>query len=1148
MLKNIRLHVDTDEEKQRELDESLARKILEIHPKNINSFERNISSLLDKVKSPNLQNYSLFFNVHGEVNIVDYGVGRTLYGFHPQKEISEQVTRFLTHAPKISLIKSQSMAENEVTTDYTGFKSSEGYLNHMRFPAPPDQIDCLVVFGCGLGLHLIELMKSRQIKYLIVYEPELQYFQCSVLVTKWYQLFELAKQNGTSLFLQIEKDGRNLVSDITELIDFAGLEQFYIYQHYNHPVFNNLNKVLTSTCWTRIKAQGLTFDFAESYNEYVPTWTPSIDIQDYSDCDKQSLRFQQNLSALKKFFPDIFEEFRDYKSQYWLPIKNKQGQVNVVKADSMTLWYGDNPEEDCFKNYENYNRQPNKDGLVLGYKGTKLAHYLHYQFVKKTEKLLNEAEDEVGSLPKKIASIIMFGVGVGYQLETLLNEHTVEKLFICEPNRDFFYASLFAIDWKSILEQIDASDARVYLNIGDDGSHLFRDLLRQFHSIGPYILNNTYFYQSYYNASLNLAIAQLREQLQIVISMGEYFDHAYYGIEHTKEGFRRNYPILIKTPSSILTFDDKEVPVFIVGNGPSLDSSIETIKEWQEQAIVVSCGTALQALHRNGITPDFHAEIEQNRSSYDWAFYIGDLEYLKKITLISCNGVHPDTCGLYKDVLIAFKEGESSTVSAQSVLGSQQFEVLQSSFPTVSNFATDLLSVIGFNQIYLMGVDLGFVDVKHHHSKSSGYYNSNGEETYDYAEKNNTSLVVPGNFRSKVNTKHEFKISRQIIEQVTAKKPKEQTFYNCSDGAKIHGTNPLPIDNLLIVSSKEQKQETVEKLKLNVFSTKFNANYIESFNNKFSHSLLKKELSTIIKLLKADISTFSEANILIKRQKEMLFNSYKSGQSLLFYYLYGTSNYANAVFTKFLSQNGSEATSLPYGFKKTKEEWLKALTKISKLVSEDTINNFDTSAFKAVNRELLSLRLRAKKERVLVVTDCDEYRVSITEALETRFQWLTPIDILTPEEALHYLYTPTYSIYYTKPGIEQTIRGKRSTLVVYDSPEEFKVINEEISYISVLNLIDVPNFKLYMALLALKVSQSAHQCTLIIPKTADMQEAERYRNQLTWATKQNYEAYDYPMYICLYPKGKVTNDGLLSRNGSRGRRILEKLHIKHLVV
>merc|ERR1711975_122901 len=102
---------------------------------------------------------------------------------------------------------------------------------------------------------------------------------------------------------------------------------------------------------------------------------------------------------------------------------------------------------------------------------------------------------------------------------------------------------------------------------------------------------------------------------------------------------------------------------FMVGNGPSIDASIDTIKEYQDKAIIISCGTALQVLHRYGIKPDFHAEIEQNRSTYDWAKSIYDDEYLKNVDLMSCNGIHPDTAELYRNIFLAFKEGESSSIS-----------------------------------------------------------------------------------------------------------------------------------------------------------------------------------------------------------------------------------------------------------------------------------------------------------------------------------------------------------------------------------------------------------------------------------------------------------------------------------------------------
>lgn len=1152
MLKNIRLHLEKDEEKQKKLEASLAKSILKTHHKNVNSFDRNIPSLSTLIKKPNLQNYSLFCNKFGEINIVDYGIGRTLYGFHPQQEILQQVNDFLGHAPYFSLSTTNnehSELPTPTVTPEVSFETSKGYQNYISQQVAPETLNCLVVFGCGLGLHILELMARRTIKCLVIYEPEVQYFQCSILVNKWSEIFDLAKNKGTKIFIQVEKDGRNLISDINELVEYENIDGFYVMKHYNHPVFNSVLNDLRSKSWPELQENGVNFNFNESYQHYVPTWTPTITVNDYSSCQPTHPQFQQNLLALEKYFPEIFNQYKSYQPKIWLPIQNSEGQINIVKAESLVSWYSDSPKQDCLYNYENYNEQPHKDGLVLGYKGTKLAHYIHYQFVKETEELLAKAEEETGALPENIASIIMFGLGIGYQLESLLENHTVEKLFLCEPNTDFFYASLFAIDWQHIFETVDKTDARIYLNVGDDGSHLFRDLLSQFHSIGPYILNNTYFYQSYYNASLNSAIAQLREQLQIVISMGEYFDHAYYGIEHTKEGFRRNIPVLTKNPASKLNYDDKEVPVFIVGNGPSLDLSIEAIKEWKDQAIVISCGTALQALHRHGITPDFHAEIEQNRCTYDWAVLIGDLEYLKNITLISCNGIHPDTCSLYKDVLIAFKEGESSTVSALSVLGQKHFEVLQHSFPTVSNFVCDVVANLGFNHIYLMGVDLGFIDVKHHHSKSSGYYQENGEETYNYADANNTSLIVTGNFRPTVNTKHEFKISRQIIEQVTSKKPKQQTFYNCSDGAKISGTNPLHIENLLIVSSVTQKQQALTQLKSIVFSTEQSKYFTRQYEAKFSHTILIKEIGTIEQLLEQEITTTESAHYLINKQKEMLFASYQNGRSLLFYYLYGTMNYANAVLTKLLSSSKPEVI-VPFYFKEVKETWANFLRNINHKISETAFDNFDISAYQPLTREYSSLNSHCKNCSLLVITDSLEFKESVKFVLETHFKWINKVRFITPKEIERSKYSSDYIIYKIKDFKNPQITGGLGTTVITkDIPSSSH--HPKVMYVKMLEIENeyIFNNPIFLARVAIVSSLCEHNCNIVIPKyrTCKSKKLIEIEESPIVLPLEEYFIFCYSTYVCVYSAIDLHHSKKIPNNGTRAKIKLAPLKLKDLI-
>lgn len=53
----------------------------------------------------------------------------------------------------------------------------------------------------------------------------------------------------------------------------------------------------------------------------------------------------------------------------------------------------------------------------------------------------------------------------------------MEKLFLCEFNWDFFYVFLYVIDWYGILIKVDSENCWIYINIGDDGLNLFRDLL-----------------------------------------------------------------------------------------------------------------------------------------------------------------------------------------------------------------------------------------------------------------------------------------------------------------------------------------------------------------------------------------------------------------------------------------------------------------------------------------------------------------------------------------------------------------------------------------------------------------------------------------------------------------------------------------------
>ncbi len=984
MLKNITFHIDQDDSKQKQLEENVSPALESTFRRNIKAFDTFVPSLIPVIEKFRNQNKSVICNKLGEINIVDFGLGRVLYGLNPKVEIKRQYELFIRHPLLVDLKLNNELRQ--------GAPEQLGYEKIRNLPAMSKTPDCIVMLGCGLGYQILDILKDYPPKHLIIYEAQPQYLSASMYANQWDDVLKIAHQNDVKLYFQIGKDGRDLIQDIEELSAHFNIANFYCYKHLNTPIYDSVYYDLLNYDWHQITKRGFNFSVQPKNHEYCPEWTPPVDLDECTKLTDRHSLFISNLKSFEKYYPDIYEEYQNYQPKHWLPVKTAAQNSNIISKTLGASWFTESPIEDYSTSYEAFKNAPNQDGLILGYSGEKLLHYHHYKFVKETEKLLTDNTDDTLKLPQNVPAIILFGLGLGHQIELLLANHEVENLFICEPNPDLFFASLHCIDWKKILEKIDRTDSRLYLNIGDDGTNLFRDLISQFYNIGPYILNQTYFYQGYYNAGLNSAIAQLREQLKVTISMGEYFDHAYYGINHTKEGLKRDYPILRKFPSRQLSTECKDTPVFIIGNGPSIDHSIETIKAWQKKAILISCGTALQVFHKHKIIPDYHAEIEQNRTTFDWACNIGDLEYLKKIKLISCNGIHPDTCDLYKNTFITFKEGESSTTSAFKALQDKDFEILKYAFPTVTNFATNVFTSLGFENIYLIGVDLGFFDQKHHHSKSSAYYNEDGTELGNYSEHYNTSIVVQGNFRPQVFTKPEFKMSKQILENTIENAPKEINFYNCSDGALIKGAAPLILDN--IISTADFKDKAIKEIEHKAFRHHKNKDVIASYENSFKSDLLFEELKEYKKLISLPIETNQDIDILLKKQRQFLNNSYIRQQTFFFYYFYGTCNYVSAVLAKtvdFTKLDGKASqTSL-----KAVESWQNNFTNIQKLLSRK-VSTLDHSFINILTREKLVLQQKLKGKSLLIVHDGqDSFYQSCLYTLRNYFK----IDFYKVEEA-----------------------------------------------------------------------------------------------------------------------------------------------------
>ncbi len=160
--------------------------------------------------------------------------------------------------------------------------------------------------------------------------------------------------------------------------------------------------------------------------------------------------------------------------------------------------------------------------------------------------------------------------------------------------------------------------------------------------------------------------------------------------------------------------------------------------------------------------------------------------------------------------------------------------------PLVGNIGVTAPIHLGFKNIYLFGLDNGYKNKGHHHSKFSAYYNSDeGAEVLGDLMYGDSQWQHEGNFGGVVISNAMFNTSRRVIEQVLAANEHVQCF-NCSDGAKIAKARALP-DSEISFSQVIDKAELIHQitqlsapipLSKEDFKSYLDVNFFDFFVNK----------------------------------------------------------------------------------------------------------------------------------------------------------------------------------------------------------------------------------------------------------------------------------------------------------------------------
>jgi hypothetical protein len=401
--------------------------------------------------------------------------------------------------------------------------------------------------------------------------------------------------------------------------------------------------------------------------------------------------------------------------------------------------------------------------------------------------------------------MLIFGIGLGYHLRPLIEAVDVDHVIVIEVVGEFYDASCHAIDWPELQELCAARGAKLHVIVTPSPYIASADTIEIVEYEGAVLLDGAYCFRHYPLWALDEAYRRTINELPRQIIARGYYEDERKMIRNAVTNLHKCDFYLAEGSFRTRTM----VPAFFIASGPSIDESIEFVKQWRDHAIVFSCGSSLQICLRHGIIPDYHVELENIVAVVDFLEHMLDKNpdlypnrHFDGIRLIASVTVNPRTMSYFDETLFFFRD---SSVSSKCF--ADDVPIMTAVGPNVTNTAVSVAARLGFGEMYFFGLDCGWRDESVHHSKDTAYYT---DEKVG-AGRAKTSTTVPGNFGGEIQTDTVLDWSRDMLEQKLRHFCIEA--YNCSDGALIEGAVPMLPEALNFTGPLPDRQAVMDSIR-----------------------------------------------------------------------------------------------------------------------------------------------------------------------------------------------------------------------------------------------------------------------------------------------------------------------------------------------
>ncbi len=525
------------------------------------------------------------------------------------------------------------------------------------------------------------------------------------------------------------------------------------------------------------------------------------------------VRFKQNMAVFERVAPALYREYIDYQPQELRLCVDDDGEVQLVNAKlNNRPVYSTAPRTFCRQQFEQYCQRPSIASIRI----YKTQDQGRFEQVRQINQLLDRYGESINS-PEHVSCnvpigmMVVTGCGLGYHLEEMIDKLDIYTLFLFDPHKDSFYASLHTVDWGAIIAYFARERRMLKLCIGLSVRDTMRDMTTLADKIGLFNMASAFVYRHFHSTEEKQFIRYYREKFHLAATGIGFLEDEQISLSHTVANINAGIPVLTHDKST------PPLPAVIVGNGPSLAGLIPLLRECRQRVIIFSCGSATGTLCKADILPDFHIEMERTRSTADVIRVWHTPEHYEKVTLLALNTVAPDTFSLFKNAAMAKKPNDVGCHIVDDISGKKLPE-LSFCNPTVTNCGLSFAVYMGFKEIYLLGVDLGMTDMRQHHAKDSVYEGLEEKYLKEYEEEiAKTSYAIGGNLRDSVFTTTDLDASRQNMEMII-KYGKGVTVYNPNDGAKIHGAITVRPEALSLPETNCDKAGVMASLKTAKFA------------------------------------------------------------------------------------------------------------------------------------------------------------------------------------------------------------------------------------------------------------------------------------------------------------------------------------------